>query len=238
MDGEQHHVGTKLLALLMHHFPEYSRAGTHRLPRSARALKAVEKYHPRQSKQSISAGRVGSFVSGLDRQTFPVNGPLPSVGSGHTLSSRRVDGSPVSLHFYSGTNARSNTGLQDTYVILDTQWMPYLPKLVTALAIGTHTTKHLGASWHPSLYHEVKHSSNRLGLEDGRGSAARSMEMDVVSSSTRQEQIVCSRLPCNSGTCKSGDQWGSNTPPVVSWSVSLATIEKDHSHSNARSVYG
>ena len=66
----------------------------------------------------------------------------------------------------SGTNARPKTGLQDTYVILDTQSMLYLPKFVSVLATGTHSKTKPWSFLHPSLYHEVKHSAKRLRLED------------------------------------------------------------------------
>ena len=40
----------------------------------------VEKSHPEQNEQSISAGRMGSFVSGRDRKTTPINGLISSAG--------------------------------------------------------------------------------------------------------------------------------------------------------------
>ena len=45
--------------------------------------------------------------------------------------------------YTSGTNARSKTGLHDTCVILDTQWVPYLPKLIT---VPENPRRHRGAS--------------------------------------------------------------------------------------------
>ena len=54
-----------------------------------------------------------------------------------------------------GTNARSNTGLQDNCVILDTPWMPYLSKLVTVLTTGK-PNETLWSFFYFSLYHEVK----------------------------------------------------------------------------------
>ena len=68
------------------------------------------------------------------------------------------------LIFTCGTNARSKTGLQDICVTLDTQWMPYLPKIVTVLATGKLNDT-LWNFLYSSLYHEVKPSAKRLGLE-------------------------------------------------------------------------
>ena len=144
----------------------------------------VEKSHPSQNKQSISAGRVGSFVSGLARETIPVDGPLSFVGSGDVLSSQRVAGSPtarhcttksthdealVSPHFYQQNQRNQGPKqdfIQDTCVILNTQWMVF-PSEARHGAGYRNTHKETPSSFfYPSLYHEVKHSANRLGLED------------------------------------------------------------------------
>ena len=52
MDGDQHHVGTKLVASLMRHFPEYLHAGTRRLPRPARVLKGWRNLSPGESNKA------------------------------------------------------------------------------------------------------------------------------------------------------------------------------------------
>ena len=84
--------------------------------------------------QSVTAGRVGSFVIGLDRQTIALDDPLSFVGSGAVLSSQRVfrrqETVPPNRHtmkhwslliFYQrDLNARAKTALQDICVVLDT----------------------------------------------------------------------------------------------------------------------
>ena len=64
MDGEQHQVGTQIIASLMHHFPEYSRTGTHRLPRTARARKVWRHLIPGQKARHIcwSCGKLWQWI--------------------------------------------------------------------------------------------------------------------------------------------------------------------------------
>ena len=88
-----------------------------------------------QAKQtSISAGRVGSFFSGFEQETIPVDALFLLLAVAtccrpkELLALRRQDIAPPNRHTMkhwsllistSWTNARSKTGLQDTCVTLD-----------------------------------------------------------------------------------------------------------------------
>ena len=214
MDGSHHHVGTKLVGALVHNFPEYSRAGTHRLPRAARALRRWTHLTPR----NISAGRVRSFVSGFEGQTIPVDGHLSFLGNGTVRSSQKIAGSQrtsigLSLHFYQRDQRKAKDKiarhLRHSGYPVDTE---------VRFGAG-HKNTQQKKPWsflHPSLYHEVKHSAKRFASgrpshssqkttqetehrssrkvsNIGRGSATKSVDVDVVSSSIRQEQQACNR---------------------------------------------
>ena len=230
MEGEQHHVGTKLVASLMHNFPEYTRAGTHCLPRKARALKGWRNLSPGKASKAYPL-----IVSGLDRERerIPIDGlfcwqwrrtVVPKscwLSNGKDIVPPNRDTMKHWSVFTStsGTNARSKTRLQDTCVALDTQWMPYLPKLVTVLATGTRNEtpwsflepqrKTIGPG-RPSHLDQIRHSGpsiDRAGksrtLDVFRQRHAWKSMLSVVRYGKMQQ--ACSRLPCNSGACKSGD---------------------------------
>ena len=131
MDGEQR---TKLFASLMHHFPEYSRAGTHRLPRTARAFKGWRNLTPGKTNKAYHLVVWGTLSVDLAEKQFTsmVLFLLLAVATycrpRELLALRRQDTVPPNRHTMkhwfllistSGTNARSKPGLQDTCVILD-----------------------------------------------------------------------------------------------------------------------
>ena len=190
--------------------------------------------------QSVTAGRVGSFVIGLDRQTIALDGPLSFVGSGAVLSSQRVfrgqETVPPNRHtmkhwslliFYQrDLNARAKTALQDICVVLDT----LLDALLNKARHGADHRKTQDAlelpPSSPSPYHEEEHSAKRLGLEDrvspcqtrhsGR-SIDRAGKFRTLDEVRQRGAWTSMQITIQFWHVQ---EWGSKKPPVVSWSVS------------------
>ena len=240
-------------------------------PAQGTGSQRMEKSHPRQDKQSTSVGRVGSFVSELDQERDDSRRWPLSVGSCDVLSSQRVACSPttrhcpiqsthdeglVSSHFYGGTNARSTTVLQDTCVLLDTQWMHHLPKQITVLAKGK-ANETPWSFFYPSLNQKVKRSAKRLCLEDRvtpcqirhsgpsidrTGNFRILDEVRLPGACTPMSSVLrydmSSKFAADYHAIPARARVGINHTPVVSWSVSLATIEKVDSQKSAWAVHG
>ena len=151
----------------------------------------------------------------------------------------------------------SKTGLQDTCVILDTQRVRFLPKLVPLLATGKPNETHRSFLY-TSLYHEVKHSTTRLGQEDrvtpcqtrhsgpSIDGAGQFRTLDEVrqggtwtsmSSVLRDDKSSKFAADCHAvRACKKVEIEHTASRLVVC--LSVATIEKVHSQKNARSAHG
>ena len=135
-------------------------------------------------------------------------------------------------------------------------WMLYLPKLITVLT----KRKPIEIPWrslYPSLYHEVKHRAKRLGLEgrvtpqETRHSGRASIGLQSFERWTKfgneerdkrcrqffDTRRAASSLQINKQSSRVQD-WRSNTPPVVSRSVSLEATEAMHSQESAWAAHG
>ena len=113
MDGEHHHVGTKLVASWMHHVPEYSRVS-----------RQTNKAYPLVVWEALSVD--------LTERQFPSMAFLSFIGSGDELSPHRAAGSPTARHYHPDDTLRivglssflpsrptqgPKTGLRDCWVM-------------------------------------------------------------------------------------------------------------------------
>ena len=119
MDGAQNHVGTKLVASWMQHFPEYSLAGIHRLARTARALKGWRNLTSGKTSKAYPLVVWGALAVVLTERQFPSMATRPTQGQKQDCRTRATFLMPSGCFTYRSSSWR---------------WLQ------------EHKTKHLGAS--------------------------------------------------------------------------------------------
>jgi hypothetical protein len=160
--GEQPDKGEKMLAGLLHRLPEFGKCGSHRIPRSWRALKGWRKICPSRSRrpwplgvwcllahQMVQKGR-------LDMASYLLLLVSSYVRLGELLRARRQDLlRPMggAHHRWSllltpqKLTARSKIGESDGSVMLDSSWMEWSIPLYEVLKHGDPAEKIWGFSY-------------------------------------------------------------------------------------------
>ena len=178
--GEESSRGEKLLAAVMHFFPEYGRLGGAKIPRAWRCVKGWRRLSPARSRQALPLAVWCAFAWHLCCQGHPLMAvfllllvstyarpnELLRVAKGCVVAPAHNITSVWSLVLNPAEGLRpSKTGAVDESMLLDSPWLQWLGPALTILNEGDPTQPLFNFSY-PQFLHHFRKARQELRLKD------------------------------------------------------------------------